>query len=548
MLRFPRFALCLGLALGFALLASRTAAVEHARVTILATTDVHGHIDPIDYYTNRPDQTGLAKVVTLVEQARADNPHLLLLDSGDTIQGTPLAYFHNRKHNAPPDPTILAMNTLRYDAMAIGNHEYNSGLAVLEKARHEAAFPWLSANTYRAGTDEPAFPPYLVKEVDGVRVGILGLTTPGIPTWEDPQNYAGLEFRAPVPEAKKWVALLRDRERVEVVVLIVHFGLASDLATGFTPPGQAPHENDALALAQQVPGIDLILLGHTHRDVPALVVNGVLLAQAGKWADRVVRAEIYCEKNAAGRWQVTAKTSRTIPVTEKIAADPAIVQLAEPYDHETQAWLAQPIGTSARELTATESRLHDTALLDLIQRVQLEAGSADVSLAASFNLNARIPQGPVTVRDVYGLYHYENTLVVVELTGAQLKQALEHSARYFRSYEPGKTAAELIDERIPGYNFDVAAGVSYEIDLTRPLGERIVNLRFGNQPLDPARKLRVAINNYRLNGGGGYTMYQGAPIVYRSSAEIRDLLIDWVERHHEIPSEPSNNWRILPAP
>ena len=543
-----RRCLRLGLALGLAVLVGRGLAAEQARVTILATTDLHGHIDPIDYYTNRPDQTGLAKVATLVKQARAENPHLLLLDSGDTIQGTPLAYFHSRKHNEPPDPTILAMNAIGYDAMTLGNHEYNFGLAVLEKARSEAKFPWLSANTYRTGTDETAFPPYLVKEVEGVRVGILGLTTPGIPNWEDPPNFAGLEFRDPVAEAKKWVAVLRDRERVDVVVLAVHFGLAADLATGAVPPGQFPHENDALAIAQQVPGIDLILMGHTHREVPALVVNGVLLAQADKWADRVVRAEIYCERNAAGRWQVVAKASRTIPVTEKIAADPEIVRLAEPYDRETQAWLDQPIGACDRELTATESRLRDTALLDLIQRVQLEAGHADVSLVAGYNLAARIPQGPVTVREVYGLYYYENTLIVVELTGRQVKDALEHSSRYFRPYEPGRTPAELIDDRIPGYNFDIAAGVSYEVDLTRPYGQRIVNLCFQGQPLDPERKLRVAINNYRLNGGGGYTMYKNAPVVYRSSAEIRDLVIDWVERHHDIPTEPTNNWRILPAP
>jgi len=540
--------LLLGVVLGIAALVGRGLGAEQTRVTILATTDLHGHIDPVDYYTNQPDQTGLAKVAAIVKQARAEAPHLLLLDSGDTIQGTPLAYFHSRKHNEPPDPTILAMNAIGYDAMTLGNHEYNFGLAVLEKARSEAKFPWLSANTYRVGTDETAFPPYLVKEVDGVRVGILGLTTPAIPNWEDPPNFAGLEFRDPVATAKMWVAVLREREHVDLVVLTVHFGLAYDLATGAVPPGQFPDENDALAIARQVPGVDLILMGHTHREVPALVVNGVLLAQAEKWGSRVVRADIYFERSAAGRWQVVAKASRTIPVTEKIAADPEIVRLAEPYDRETQAWLAQPIGECARELTATDSRLRDNALLDLIQRVQLEAGRADVSMAASFNLDARVHQGPVTVREVYGLYHYENTLVVVELTGRQIKDALEHSARYFRPYEPGRTPAELIDNKIPGYNFDIAEGVSYEIDLTHPFGERIVNLRFQGQPLDPERKLRVAINNYRLNGGGGYTMYKTAPIVYRSSAEIRDLVIDWVERHHDIPTEPDNNWRILPAP
>ena len=518
---------------------------DHAHVAILATTDVHAHIDPIDYYTNQPDQTGLAKAATIIAAARIEKPDLLLLDSGDTIQGTPLAYFHNRKNNQPPDPTVLAMNALHYDAMAVGNHEYNFGLKVLEKARSEANFPWLSANTYRASTDKTAYQPYLVKVVGGVRVAILGLTTPGVPYWDNPENYAGLEFREPVAEAKKWVSLLHTQEKADLVVVAMHMGLEEDLRTGLRTPNLIPSENTALAIARQVPGIDVILMGHTHREVPALFVNGVLLTQANKWADRVARVDIYLDKVENSGWRVTGKSAHTIEVTEKIAPDPAIVKLAEPYDRETQAWLGKVIGESSRELAATDARVRDTAILDLIQRVQLEAGRADVSMASSLNLGARIPQGPVTVRDMAGLYVYENTLVVIEATGAQVKAALEHSASFFRTYESGKTPTELIDERIPAYNFDVAEGVTYEVDLSRPAGDRIVNLRFKGQALDPAQKLRLAINNYRSNGGGGYAMYKGAPVVERSSTEIRDLIIDWVERHHEIPAEPTNNWRIV---
>jgi 2',3'-cyclic-nucleotide 2'-phosphodiesterase/3'-nucleotidase len=166
-------------------------------------------------------------------------------------------------------------------------------------------------------------------------------------------------------------------------------------------------------------------------------------------------------------------------------------------------------------------------------------------MAASFSLSAKVPAGKVTVRDIAGLYVYENTLCVLEVTGAQVKAALEHAAKYFRDYEPGKKAGELIDTRIPGYNFDLAEGVDYTIDLRQPVGSRIVDLRFGGAPIDPARKFRLAINNYRQNGGGGYSMYQGAPVLQRSSAEIRDLIIAWVEKHHTIPSEPNNNWRIV---
>src|SRR5216684_1436286 len=550
------------------------AAPARAHVVIMGTTDMHGRVFPIDYYTNKYDNVGISKVATLIKEARKNDPDLLLVDSGDTIQGTPLEYFHNKKNNTPPDPMMLAMNALHYDSMTVGNHEYNFGLKVLNKARSEAKFPWLSANSYDKGTDHPHYTPYIIKEVQGVRIGVLGLTTPGIPNWENVPNYEGLEFKETVSEAKKWVQILRFREKVDVVVITMHMGIEEDLRTGTPNPAQVPNENAAIAIARQVPGVDVILMGHTHREVPSLTVKGpeqcgspddysgrtarcfsndVLLTQANRWASHVARVDLYLEKPKGEaiapyvHWQVVAESARTIPVTEKTAVDPEIAEIGKPYDKETQDWLARAIGESSEELTARDGRFKDTAIIDLIQRVQLEAGHADVSLAAAFNLSARIPKGQVTVRDIAGLYEYENTLVTLELTGRQLKDALEHSARYFREYEPGKSLNELVDQGIPGYNFDMAEGVTYEIDLTKPFGQRIQNLKFKGQMLSPTQKLRVVTNNYRVNGGGGFTMYKDAPVIYRSSEEVRELIIDWVERHKNIPTEANNNWRIVGA-
>lgn len=544
----------LGLAMALVLLVAvvggDASAPARAQVTILSTTDLHGNILPLDYYTNRPDERGLARVATIIRRARLENPNLLLVDSGDTIQGTPLVYYHNKKNNGPPDPMMLMMSALRYDAMTVGNHEYNFGLKVLEKARGEAKFPWISANTYRKGTEQTQYDPYVVKEVNGARVGILGLTTPGIPYWENTENYAGLEFREPVAEAKKWVEQLREKERVDLVVISMHMGLERDLRTGETWAGLVPNENAAISIAEQVPGVDVILMGHTHREEPSLYINGVLLTQAHRWGSRVARVDVYMEKAIdarGGRWRVAAKSARTIPVDERVEPDGEVLKIVEPYDRETQSWLSRVVGESPVELSATDARLRDTAILDLIHRAQLEAGKADVSMAASFNPQARIPKGPVTVRDIAGLYEYENTLVVLEVTGRQLKEALEHSAMYFRAYVPNKPAAELVDEKIPGYNFDTAEGVTYDMDISKPTGQRILNLRFNGKPVTPAQKLRLATNNYRVNGGGGYTMYKNAPVLYRSGEEIRELIVEWVERHKRIPAEPTNNWRLLPG-
>jgi 2',3'-cyclic-nucleotide 2'-phosphodiesterase/3'-nucleotidase len=526
--------------------AACTRATERALITILSTTDVHGNILPIDYYTGKPDARGLAKVASLVRQARRENPSgTLLLDSGDVIQGAPLAYVHNKKNNAPVDPMMLAMNALGVDAMAVGNHEYNFGLVVLEKARREARFPWLSANTYHSGTGDTHYQPYIVKELNGVRVGVLGLTTPGIPLWENKENYAGLEFREPVAEARKWVAILRGRERADLVVIAMHMGLEEDMATGEATPGQVMNENRALAIARQVEGVDVILMGHTHKEVSSLRVNGVLLTQANLWGRHLARVDVTFESSRNGRWKIITKQARTIPVTDSTPVDPEIARLAEPYDRETRAWLGRAIGESAADLTAEESRFRDTAILDLVQRVQLDEGHADVSMVANFNRQARLPKGAVTVRDIAGLYVYDNTLVVLEVTGQQLKDALEHSAHFFREYVPGKTPAELVDPRMQEYNFDAAEGVNYDLDITQPFGRRIRNLRFHGQPLNPAQKLRLATNNYRVNGGGGYVMYKGAPELYRSSQEIRDMIIEWVEQHRQVPSQPTNNWHVI---
>ena len=519
-------------------------ATERVQITILGTTDLHGNINPIDYYTNKADNRGLAKVATLIRRVRKEQPNVLLVDSGDTIQGSPLASYHSRKNNGPPDPMMLTMSALGFDAMAVGNHEYNFGLGVQEKARREAKFPWLSGNTYETKSGKTHFLPYIVKDLAGVKVGILGLTTPGVPNWDNPSNYAGLEFRDPVAEAKRWVPIMRTSDKVDLVVVAMHMGLGEDLRTGEKSPGQVTQENEAVTIARNVPGIDLIFMGHTHREVPSLLINGVLLTQANHWGRHLARADIYLDKTT-GRWQVYAKSARTIPVDDRTEPDPEIVKLAEPYDQETQAWLDRVVGESKEELTARDSRFRDSAILDLIQKVQLEAGKADVSMVASFNPDARISKGPVTVREIAGLYVYENTLVVLEVTGEQLKQALEHSAKYFRAYEPGKTAADLVDQKIPGYNFDIAEGVTYELDITKPIGQRIQNLRYRGQPVTPQQKFRLATNNYRVNGGGGYTMYKNARVLYRSGEEIRELIIDWVERNRTVPSDPTNNWQLV---
>jgi len=511
-------------------------------LTLLGTTDIHGNLMPVDYYANRAAERGLAKVATLVKRIRAEQPNSLLLDSGDTIQGTPLAFYYARKDPTKPNPTIAVMNALRYDAMSLGNHEFNYGLAVMWKAKREADFPWLAANVkqkYKPG-ENGYFVPYIIKQVAGLNVGIVGFVTPGIPRWEVPENYAGYEFEPIVEAARRVVPEIR--KKADLVVVITHTGLGRDPKTGEAPGDQMVNENVAWDLAQAVPQIDVIFYGHTHQEMPQLMVNGVLLAQARNWAQSLARADIEMEREGEGAWRVASKKSMTIPVTSDVPADPEIVKLAEPYHLATQAYLDTPVATSEKAMDGSLARYEDHPFLDLIHTVQMQYGKADVSLATMLFSGARVPAGQVTIRQIAAIYIYDNTLFTVEMTGAQLRQALETAAGYFPAW-PFPADGRI---RLPGYNADTAQGVSYKVDISRPAGQRIVGLTYRGKPLADDEKLRVATNNYRYAGGGQYAVFKGLPVLYRSPQEIRELLIEYVGKTGRIPATADGNWEIVP--
>lgn len=509
-------------------------------LTLLSTTDVHGNVYPFDYYSNQPANRGLAKISTLAKQVRAEQPNTLLLDCGDTIQGSPLAFYFARKDTSRVNPTIAAMNAMGYVAMATGNHEFNFGLDVLWKAKSESNFPWLAANIrqqYKKGPQH--FEPYIIRNVAGIRVGIVGFITPGVPRWEIPANYRGYEFEQIVDAARRVIPPLR--KKVDLLVVLAHTGLGREEDGSAVEYGDIPGENAAAALARALPQIDVIFFGHSHRELPGLMVNGVLLVQAKNWGQSLARADLVMER-AKGRWRVASKKSTTMPVTDSVAADPEILELAKPYHEATQKYLDTPVATSAKAMDGSLARYEDHPFVDLIHKVQMENGQADVSLATMLFPGARVPEGQVTVRQIAGIYIYENTLYTVEMNGAQLKQALERAASYYTSWP----LQEGERPRLPGYNADNAQGVSYVIDVTQPVGERVRDLTYQGKPLDPAQKLRVATNNYRYAGGGQYDVFKGLPIVYRSGQEIRDLIIEYVMRTGVIPTECDNNWRIVP--
>ncbi len=547
-------------------------------LTVLATSDLHNHVLDWDYYGDRAftDQNvGLARVGTLIEQIREERgaDTTLLLDNGDTFQGNPLGSFYASEDQRRitgqdefPHPQALAMNALGYDAMVAGNHEFNYGLDFLAAVEDQVDFPVLGANVREDGTDDEYLDPYtmITVEVDGaesVDVGVLGLTTPGSAVWDRSHVEGEVTFDDGVATAATYVPMLRE-EGADVVVVLAHAGIDGGSSYG----DAIPHaENFVRELAEEVPGIDAIVSGHSHREVPEERITNtttgdeVVVTQPGSWGRFLSVIDLELVEDGDG-WEVLSVASHTRSTAEvaQTATVTGIEAIAEA--HETVVeYVNTPVGESTEELLMRHANLEDVPALDLINRAQTEVvedhivgtDRADLpvlSLAAPFNLNARLPEGPVTIRDIAGMYIYDNTLVAVEMTGAELADYLEWSAEYFDGVEDaGPHARGDIRTTKPSYNYDVLSGVTYDLDIAQPVGERVVDLEFEGAAIDPAQRFVVVTNNYRANGGGGAPHIDEAPIVWDSLLENRQLIIEWViDRGTVDPADfASVDWRLV---
>jgi 2',3'-cyclic-nucleotide 2'-phosphodiesterase / 3'-nucleotidase len=511
------------------------------KITLLATTDLHGNLFPYDYYTAQPAARGLAKIATLIQAARAETPNNLLIDCGDTIQGTAMEAVHQQyvQHGdgIPPahDPMMLAMNAIGYDVMVVGNHEFNFGLRNLARARADAQFPWISSNIVTAaGAAVEPFVPYFMKTVAGVKIAVIGVTTPLIPDWETEEHYHGYRFESGVDAVRRAVASVREREHPDIVIVAAHAGLDGD-----------SKENMVREIATEVPGIDAIVFGHTHQQLASLQIRDVLLMQPKNWGISLGRMDFVLQKEASG-WKIVSKSSRLIPVTRETPADAKILEIGRPYHEIAERYLNMAVAEAPVSLDSRLARVEDSALIDAIQQVQLFYAKADVSFASSFNSRVSVPKGAVTIRQIAALYVYENQLYAVEGNGKMVRDALENSARYYNTCAGDCSQGPLINPQVIGYNYDMAQGVDYEIDLTQPAGQRIRNLRWHGKPLDDNQPLRIAVNNYRAGGSAGYSMFRGAEIVWRSPDEIRDLIVQYYSEHKTLPAQPANNWRVVP--
>jgi 2',3'-cyclic-nucleotide 2'-phosphodiesterase/3'-nucleotidase len=558
------------------------------KLTVLGTTDMHGNVFNWDYFANKEfddaqhNDIGLAKISTLVNAVRSERGEhsTLLIDAGDTIQGTPLAYYYAKVEPITRrriHPMAAAMNAIGYDAAALGNHEFNYGIPLLRTFENQLDFPLLGANAVDEQTGRPAFKPYVIKTIwrtgaPPLRVGILGLTNPGIAIWDKANVEGKMTFPGLVEQAKIWVPKLR-QAGVDVVIVAAHSGADTSSSYGDALPFP---ENASTLVAEQVPGIDAILVGHAHVEIPQRMVTNeesgkqVLITEPLFWGKRLSLMEFDFTWTPRGGWALNTSRSQVLN-SNTVPEDDRIVRLLGADHDKVVAYVNSKVGTNKQAMSAATARYEDVAALDFINYVQAVevrkalAGTADaslpvLSLAAPFNRDASIPAGDVSVRDVAGLYIFDNTLLAVKLTGAQLKDYLEKSAGYFRQVAgPGPFAPDAVTNAptptapggTPDYNYDVAAGLdarlAYDIDIAKPAGQRITSLIYGGTPVAPDQLFAVAVNNYRQSGGGNFPHVKTAPVLLNQQQEIRQLMIDWVKAAGEIdPAKFATvDWKLV---
>jgi 2',3'-cyclic-nucleotide 2'-phosphodiesterase/3'-nucleotidase len=515
-------------------------AAETRELAILGTSDIHGNVDNYDYFTDLvptgSSQRGLTKIQTYVETVRASNSNTILIDNGDTIQGTPLAYYFNMLDTSVPNPLAAAMNHMDYVSATVGNHEFNYGPAVLNRYQAEADFPLLSANV--TGCRDYTFEPYVIEDVNGVQVGILGLTPPAVVHWERPENIVDCVFGDAMTAANTYVPQMR-AAGADVIVVAAHTGLDETY-------GYGRDENFAKFLANEVPGIDVILAGHAHANVAGQVINGVLITEPNYHTRNISDIRITVAGEGSD-WTVTAKASTT-PAMGTTAEDPELLALMQPYHDTTVGYINTPIGTATAAFPGGfDARVADGPLADLINQVQMEAAAeagfpVEASLAALFTNDAKLSVGAIKLKDAYAVYIYDNTLYVIDATGQQIKDELEWTAGYFLryAYEP---EGVKVNSAVRDYNYDLWSGIDYKLDVTKPVGQRVVELTLNGSPLAMDQVVRVALNNYRATG-----KFPTAPKLYQSTVEVRELITNWIKEKGTISPDDVfvQNFELLP--
>ena len=526
------------MAVGLALPAA--AAVEESKtVTILQTSDLHGMVNPYDYASNKVSKTSLAHAATIIKAERSKDPNLLLLDTGDTTQANYIQEFLNEN----PNPIIGALNYLDYDAWTLGNHEFNFGFSYVTKEISEFEGVTLAGNIYKADGSR-WIDAYHIFDVDGVKVAVFGIDAPHVPQWEktDPTHYDNMTFTSPMEETGK---ILKELDgKADVVIGSIHYGLEGEYGT-----------EGVRALAETYGDrIDALLIGHAHAVVDE-TIGGIPVLEPGSNGQYVSKVTITLTGSGSG-WTVD-KSATTGELLDCSAVTPDADFLAEfkSLHEKSLAMASREVGQVGKTFLdpvellpgIPNAIIQDNPVIDLINKVQMEQTGADVSLAALFDSSSNLEAGPFLHRDSVKIYKYDNTLFAVKVTGKQLKAIMERQAGgFFNQYQSGDVTVSF-NPNIRMYNYDEFAGVNYEIDISKPEGQRIQNVTYQGKPLSDTQTLVLALNNYRYGGLVSAGLLNESDVVYEGGA-VRDMITDYVASlQGPLMPECDNNWKIVGA-